>query len=956
MGFLDGSISTFPNEIDKIREVFDISPSRKADALRFQQLKVKENLTPDEIQELNNLTILLEDFLITPTLFNTFGSAVVALEKFFLEETVGFIEEMKQDVQVEIDKFQHRGTYNNSTQYFQRNTVDYNDGTGIKVYIALQNTLGNVPTNNTFWKLLTIQGQTGQRGQSGVGVIPKGQWNSSTMYGKDEGAYCDGAFFASAMDNNVGNRPLLGQDTPEWFQVSDTAISTTKLRGQRTIGSSSSAVNFITGEINVFNKNTDDLEVFANSVALEEGIDYNINPDNQSITRTNGTWEAGTIFYFRTTRWQINNLLFTDGQSIAEGTITRNKLDVDTQAEIGKVSGIEKSVGNPNDLTTVNKDNLVSALNEVKSETDSHLAQKAHYPVSQPSSFQGSPDDKKTIISWKNPDDFKVLDISGNVKTLAEFDKVELKRDNVVVYEGNLETFTNTGLNNYQEYTYEITSITKAGVKSEPITIKVTPAPYTMDWGYGVTDLSAQSADTQVTLTWTNPAQMDLQGVIVRASNVAYPTTIKEGTLVYNGAGTTVTETGLTNDVPRFYTVWAYSNTNQYSTNQYSDDANKKQITASASAFKIYGVKIDTTNSNPETAVTYTDDAVGFTPAFCNNGNWQMGSWENKFPYDQIKPCLFKNGVVNYYLNPNDYTKKLDGSVADITSGNDGDVMVEFPKIYWKFETIGTDLYVRYSDVQIDSGYKCLAHTVGTTIKDKIYISAYRGFSTGGKLRSLSGKLPTGSQTIGQFRTLAQSNGAGYQQMCYYPLLMLQVLAMIMGKNRDSQTQLGRGFVNSNNTSAISTGNTNTKGMFYGENTGELQNKFCGIEDFYGNQFLFIDGMYSDASWNMMISKQSTFNDTGSGYVNHGIGANSNLSGYIVRVQGGTETGFIIKTSSGSVTTHYSDYGDLYGGYLPAFGSAWAAAADAGAFYLRVHHAASYSGADYGAALCFLGN
>ena len=180
MGFLDGSISTFPNEVDKIREVFDISPNRKADALRFQQLKVKENLTPSEIQELNNLTILLEDFLITPTLFNTFGSAVVALEKFFLEETVGFIEEMKQDVQVEIDKFQHRGTYNIDTQYFQRNTVDYDDGTGVKVYIALQNTLGNVPTNNTFWKPLTIQGQRGQRGQDGVGVIPKGLWSSTT--------------------------------------------------------------------------------------------------------------------------------------------------------------------------------------------------------------------------------------------------------------------------------------------------------------------------------------------------------------------------------------------------------------------------------------------------------------------------------------------------------------------------------------------------------------------------------------------------------------------------------------------------------------------------------------------------------------------------------------------------------------------------------------------------------
>lgn len=380
-----------------------------------------------------------------------------------------------------------------------------------------------------------------------------------------------------------------------------------------------------------------------------------------------------------------------------------------------------------------------------------------------------------------------------------------------------------------------------------------------------------------------------------------------------------------------------------------------KDIVESKDPVRIYGVKIDTNNSNPETALTYTDMSTGFTPAFCNNGNWQMGSWENKFPYDQIKPCLLKNGVVNYYLNPNDYTKKIDGSVADITSGNDGDVMIEFPKIYWEFETIGTDLYVRYSDVQIDSEYKCLAHTVGTTIKDKIYISAYRGFSTGGKLRSLSGKTPTGTQTIGQFRTLAQANGSGYQQMCYYPLLMLQVLAIIMGKNRDSQTQLGRGFVDGNS-AATATGQTNSKGMFYGESTGKQQNKFCGVEDFYGNQYLFIDGIYSNASRSMMISNQDVFNDTGSGYIDYGIGAAADVSGYIGSVQGGTETGFIIKTSNGSATTHYSDSGALYAGQLADFGGSWNNADGAGAFRLHLNRTASYSAASYGAALCFIGN
>ena len=463
-----------------------------------------------------------------------------------------------------------------------------------------------------------------------------------------------------------------------------------------------------------------------------------------------------------------------------------------------------------------------------------------------------------------------------------------------------------------------------------------------------VTNISAKTDDGSATITFDIPNNDDYMGTRLVYKKIDTPSDKNDGAVITNYiSGTAIT--GLDNDEEYFFRLFSYDFSGNF------NDDTSQQISAIPKAYQLYGVKIDTNNSNPETALTYTDMATGFTPAFCNNGNWQMGSWENKFPYDQIKPCLLKNGVVNYYLNPNDYTKKLDGGSADITSGNDGDVMIEFPRIYWKFETIGTDLYVKYSDVQIDSGYKCLAHTVGTTIKNKIYISAYRGFSTGGKLRSLSGKTPTASQTIGQFRTLAQANGSGYQQMCYYPLLMLQVLAIIMGKNRDSQTQLGRGYVDGNS-AAATTGQTNTKGMFYGENTGKQQNKFCGIEDFYGNQYLFIDGMYSDASRNMMISDQSVFNDTGSGYIDYGIGAAANVNGYISSVQGGTETGFIVKTAGGSATTYYADYGHLHGGFLPAFGGTWNDGDNAGAFVLRVNRSASSSYASYGGALCFIGS
>lgn len=468
-----------------------------------------------------------------------------------------------------------------------------------------------------------------------------------------------------------------------------------------------------------------------------------------------------------------------------------------------------------------------------------------------------------------------------------------------------------------------------------------------------VSNFEASAGNGEVALTWTDPLDVTLDGATLSAwggtkvlrKTGSYPANENDGVLVvdsgvrnqYESSG--FVDTGLTNDTIYYYSAFPYT------TEEVFDQKSDAEAIPKSSV--VYGVKIDTTNSNPETAVTYTDDALGFTPASGNNGAFNYGSWQDKFPFNQIKPCLYKNGAVNYYLNPNDYSQKEDGSPADITTGADGDVMIEFPKIWWKLDKVGTDLYVRYSDTQFDVGYKPLAHTQGATEKDFVYISAYLGHTLSGALRSLSGKTPTTNKTIGAFRTEAQSTGANFEQMAYYQLLMTQVLYLVMFKNRDSQTALGRGYVDGSS-SAINTGGANTKGMFFGETTGRQQIKFCGIEDWYGNLRYWIDGFYSDANYNMLIGTEN-FNDTGNGYVNHGQGATANLSGYISDIQGGTETGFVVKAGEGSATTHYPDNGSLYASRLPVFSGSWAYADSAGAFCLSVNYSGSNGNSIVGA-------
>ena len=73
----------------------------------------------------------------------------------------------------------------------------------------------------------------------------------------------------------------------------------------------------------------------------------------------------------------------------------------------------------------------------------------------------------------------------------------------------------------------------------------------------------------------------------------------------------------------------------------------------------VYGWHVDPNESDPSSAITYLKNAVGMTPASMGATNFNYGSWQNAF--FMPKPCMVKeNGEVDYYLNPDDYTKKKD--------------------------------------------------------------------------------------------------------------------------------------------------------------------------------------------------------------------------------------------------------------------------------------------------------
>ena len=360
---------------------------------------------------------------------------------------------------------------------------------------------------------------------------------------------------------------------------------------------------------------------------------------------------------------------------------------------------------------------------------------------------------------------------------------------------------------------------------------------------------------------------------------------------------------------------------------------------------KTMTVRIDLTDSNPETWATYADDAVGMTPG--------SAAWDKFFGH---YPCILKNGVELGNLNPNNFAQYKDGTSAPIdTVGYD--VMIAFPKRGIKLSIANNELIVSMTSADNVSGYSYLAHSYKGNPCSMFYLGAYKGhiIDSQSGLYSIFGHTPTTSKTIGTFRTHAQARGTGYEQSGFFQLTYRQVMYLLKYKGANSQTAIGRGFVDENGAVYGNVGYTNDKGMDWGESTGKYPMCLFGLEDFYGNIYEFIDGIYANSSRQILVA-DGNFNDTGSGYTSAGTATfSSNISGYMKLPNGTNLAGFApASTSYGSATTFFCDNAVVNAERLGAFGGDWSNGDRAGAFRLYVNPSASTSLANYGGRLMYL--
>ena len=390
-------------------------------------------------------------------------------------------------------------------------------------------------------------------------------------------------------------------------------------------------------------------------------------------------------------------------------------------------------------------------------------------------------------------------------------------------------------------------------------------------------------------------------------------------------------------------------------TRLFAEKAFKKQQKAT-----IYGWHVNPDESDPYTAVTYLEDAVGMAPAAMGGTAFSYGSWADAFFLP--KPCMLKSdGTVAYYLDPDDYTKKADGTASDVADDTfDGNAMMEWPMIWFKFvagEAEGEgSFYV--SDQQADEDYRCWCNIDSkNNIIPNFYTAIYQGTGTS-KMRSLSGIALTtangnGGTTTTQEVTRATANNetadVEWYTEVYSDRQLITALLTLITKNLNGEA-IGRGIDTGSQEAkeAYISGTLNDKGQFWGDQTGTNGVKIFGMENWWGLVWHRIAGLITNdlvSAYKMTYgtadgSTADGYNQTGAGYLTGPTLPNTNN---YLKTQRFGEYGLLPETVEGTGTGQTAYYCDYYyqstGTRYVRFGGVSGSGRYAGPWYLNVNGA-----------------
>jgi hypothetical protein len=185
----------------------------------------------------------------------------------------------------------------------------------------------------------------------------------------------------------------------------------------------------------------------------------------------------------------------------------------------------------------------------------------------------------------------------------------------------------------------------------------------------------------------------------------------------------------------------------------------------------------------------------------------------------------------------------------------------------------------------------------------------------------------------------------------YRAIQAIQTLYLIEYADFDTQTTIGRGYVDAavgSGNESINTGATISLGNASGEGSGSVGLRamsYRGIENWYGNIFKFVDGLNIEGNHKAYIANESFASDTfTSPYVLEGTLSSSNT--FVTNI---LFPEFLATAVGGSSTSHLHDeYFQNTGNRVAHQGGNWNIGFNSGGFGFRMSSNTTSSGSSTG--------
>lgn len=443
-----------------------------------------------------------------------------------------------------------------------------------------------------------------------------------------------------------------------------------------------------------------------------------------------------------------------------------------------------------------------------------------------------------------------------------------------------------------------------------------------------------------------NQATCLVEKVIVVRKEDSYPENIEDGTKIVTvsredfGTYTTIPFKDTTVEANKTYYYIAFV----YATNGMVNSIDKFSLFCKD--YYLCGFFLDGSKSAPTEMISYNIkygdlkvDNYSFTSVKMNfsTDSFEYGSWKEILDkWLMPRPCMLKyDGIVDYYLDPNDYSKKEDGSNSDVANTSyEGNAMMEWgkngKKIYYQWKSLDDSSdcdsgYFYICSKKLDEDFKDynFRNFQGEEI-DHFYTACFDGSLISNKMRSISGQTPMNTKNYDNEVNYAKANNVDSNVVNWYAgvyvdWMLINGLLLLIGKSTNTQEIFGQGYTSggSSASSLARSGSRNQKGLFYGTTATNSSGivKVFGMENYWGNIWKRISGYINNkGTQQIKLSYDTTdgstgigYNSIGNGYININNSTPAGTSGGYVNKVRFTDNGMISKQVSGSATTYYCD-------------------------------------------------